>query len=275
MNEHHRSADLLDRLSSYRTTLDDAIAGDATRRSEPDNPVVKSHHRAMLRAAVAVLLIAGIGVTGWLSTRPDDAESLRDSGPSASTAPASIDTVTTSDPATSAATPTLPADWPRPDNTGGFLPIGRIAIGDQVMLGAAPDLFAQGWIVDAEVSRQASEVVPIVEQLGDQGRLGETVVIHVGTNGTISPEDLAAIMTALSSVPDVQVLTVAVDRDWATGNNDLIRQLPAQFPNVSVIDWAELSKTCPGDCFYEDGFHLRPDGQRFYEELINTATAPN
>ncbi len=275
MNEHHQSDDLLDRLSSYRTTLDDAIAGDAERRPRPGNPGVKSHDRAMLRTAVAVVVIAGLGVTGWLSIRRDDAAMLRDTGSSASMAQASIDTATTSDPATSAATPTLPADWPRPDNAGGFLPIDRIAIGDQVMLGAAPDLFAQGWIVDAEASRSASDVVAIVEQLGDQGRLGETVVIHVGTNGTMSPADLDAIMTALSSVPDVQVLTVALDRDYAAGNNDLIRQLPGQFPNVSVIDWAELSKTCPGDCFYDDGMHLRPDGQRFYEELINTATAPN
>jgi peptidoglycan/LPS O-acetylase OafA/YrhL len=163
-------------------------------------------------------------------------------------------TATTSAPTTSA-----PAD-----------PIQTLAIGDSVMLGAAPALADEGITVDAAVSRQMVDMVPVVQALREQGRLGDAVVVHLGTNGDISDETLTSFFRALRGVPKVLVLLVnAPGKPWIGPNNEKLAALPARFPNVEVVDWPEFASRCPGDCLYDDGIHLKPDGQRRYAEVVS------
>ena len=66
--------------------------------------------------------------------------------------------------------------------------IGRVlAIGDSVMLGAAPSLRATipGIAVDAIVSRQPGQGVGIINGYKNVLSLPEQVVIHLGTNGRL------------------------------------------------------------------------------------------
>jgi peptidoglycan/LPS O-acetylase OafA/YrhL len=151
------------------------------------------------------------------------------------------------------------------------VPIAQLALGDSVMLGAAGELTTRGYTVDAVESRQFSDGRAIVEQLRSDGRLGDVVVVHLGTNGDIDPDDLTAMMDALAEVPRVLLLTIDVDRSWTEGNNALIFDAASTYPNASVLYWADLAASCPGDCFQSDGFHLRPDGQTYYAELIDGA----
>jgi hypothetical protein len=154
--------------------------------------------------------------------------------------------------------------------------IDRLALGDSVMLGAAGPLVEDGFVVDAVESRAFVNGLDTVLQLQQQNRLGSAVVVHLGTNGRIRSDDMTRMMDALSGVPNVLLLTIDVPRDYTAGNNGLIYDTAATYPNVSVLDWAGLNDGCPGDCFYSDGIHLKPDGQRFYAQLINdTLAAPN
>ncbi len=150
-------------------------------------------------------------------------------------------------------------------------PIAQFALGDSVMLGAAGELANRGFVVDAVESRQFSDGRAVIEQLNAAGRLGDVVVVHLGTNGDINADDLTAMMEALSGVPQVLLLTIDVDRSWTEGNNALIFDAASTFDNVSVLYWADLDESCPGDCFQSDGFHLRPDGQEYYAALIEGA----
>jgi hypothetical protein len=70
----------------------------------------------------------------------------------------------------------------------------------------------------------------------------------------------------------VVLVTTKADRDYVARNNDRLRAMPATYPNVKVVDWANLAATCPGNCFYDDGIHLRPDGRRFYAQQIVAVT---
>ena len=98
--------------------------------------------------------------------------------------------------------------------------------------------------------------------------------IHLGTNGTLSDESVNAFFTALATVPRVVVLTVrAPGKSWIDGNNAKIVALPAQFPNVSVLYWDGLAGQCQGNCFYDDGIHLRQAGQDYYTALIQSQLA--
>ncbi len=176
----------------------------------------------------------------------------------------------TTDPSGSAIAPPPPVET----TTTTTLPPGPItefALGDSVMLGAAGELTNRGFVVDATESRQFSDGLVVVEQLNATGRLGDVAVIHRGTNGNIEADDLTAMMNALADVPQVLLLTIDVDRSWTEENNALIFDAAASYPNVSVLYWADLAASCPGDCFQSDGFHLRPDGRAYYAALIEGA----
>ncbi len=146
--------------------------------------------------------------------------------------------------------------------------IPKLAIGDSVMLGAAPQLQALGFLVDAKESRQFANGVEAAETLQAQGRLGDVVVVHLGTNGPIGAAEMNRLMAALADVPQVLLITNDVDRDYTAGNNGLIYDAWNTYPNVELLDWQGLDDGCPGDCLYSDGIHMKPAGSQYYATLI-------
>jgi peptidoglycan/LPS O-acetylase OafA/YrhL len=151
-------------------------------------------------------------------------------------------------------------------------PIRYLAIGDSVMLGAAQRLESAGVVVDAEVSRQLVDMIPPMQQLQERSLFGDAVIVHLGTNGPVGEESLNQFMNTLSDVQYVLVLTVRANRSWTARNNELLRSLSQPGPNyrnnVIVVDWEQRSNECSGDCFASDGIHLRPEGVRFYSQLV-------
>ncbi|CAN5547517.1 acyltransferase family protein [soil metagenome] len=146
------------------------------------------------------------------------------------------------------------------------------AIGDSVMEGAAPDLVDEGFVVDAHQNRQLVDFIPTLQSAVTAGQLGEYVVVHLGTNGTFTESQMTQFYDLLVDVSRVIVLTDYANRAWTNGNNDLILSLPSRYPNVQVLYWHQLAANCPGNCFYADGIHLRPDGQLYYTALIADIT---
>jgi hypothetical protein len=110
--------------------------------------------------------------------------------------------------------------------------------------------------------------VPTMATMRDNGVFGSVVVVHLGTNGGFSQETLDSMLSTLSNVPVVLLVTGKADRGWIAGNNDLLRAVPANHPNVTVVDWQAISQTCPDRCFYDDGIHLTQSGQNFYADMI-------
>ncbi|RLE20101.1 MAG: hypothetical protein DRJ50_11285 [Actinobacteria bacterium] len=144
----------------------------------------------------------------------------------------------------------------------------QLALGDSVMKGAAVQLEDLGFVVDAQESRAFVNGLDTILTLKQQDRLGDVVVVHLGTNGSINSSDMTRMMEALADVSQVLLITIDVPRDYTAGNNQLIFETAALYPNVEVLDWAGLTPSCPGNCFYDDGFHLRPEGQEYYVALI-------
>ena len=142
------------------------------------------------------------------------------------------------------------------------------ALGDSVMKGAAPSLKKKGVVVDAVEDRQGKMGAEIFVQLNELGVTMDAAVIHLGTNGPISTETLDTMMQALSSVPQVVVLTAHANRDWTESNNSKIRALPDRYPNVKVLDWQLIAELCQGECFTSDGIHLDRDGMSYYTQEI-------
>ena len=146
--------------------------------------------------------------------------------------------------------------------------ITRLAIGDSLMVDAGSELSAAGFTVDAVAGRQFADVVEILAPLRADGRLGDVVVLSVAEDGPIDRATADQVMAELTDVNNVIILTSSGDHPWTTTNNALIYHLAATYPNVTLADWQSLDENCRGDCFDDDGVHLRPDGQQFYADVI-------
>jgi hypothetical protein len=148
--------------------------------------------------------------------------------------------------------------------------IGSITIGDSVMLGAKWALLKRGiTIVDAKVSRQALTGPGLIRKRGS--KLPGYVVVHLGTNGTYTPEVCRDIIKAAGPSRHVFLLTLKVPRSWERKNNVMIRKCAAANPeHASVIDWHWVAGQHPG-WLYSDGMHLRPEGAKGYARMIDWA----
>jgi peptidoglycan/LPS O-acetylase OafA/YrhL len=151
-------------------------------------------------------------------------------------------------------------------------PPAPVAVGESVMLGAVPQLQAGGFNVNAAVSRNGEGVADVVGQMRAAGQIGDVVVIQAGTNGPVAFETYQRIMSFLpaDSVPHVWFLTVSAPKGWIAGNNELIRALPTQYPNVQVVDWEATAPTLP---LCGDDVHVSCGGgaAQAYANLIFTA----
>lgn len=149
-------------------------------------------------------------------------------------------------------------------------PASVVAVGDSVMLGAAGVMYERIpniTMLDAAISRQAGEVLAILQYWRDAGLLGEVVVVHTGSNGGLSTEQFIAIMDTLRDVPQVIIVNVKVPRPWEGPNNHVIGQNVWNYPNATLVDWHVAATNNPG-YLYPDGVHLNPAGQQAYTQLI-------
>ena len=146
-----------------------------------------------------------------------------------------------------------------------------IALGESVMLGAAPQLTAGGILTDAEVGRGPDKMGDIVQWLHANNRIGRVMVLQVGTNGPVSQAQYDRLMSFLpAGEVTVVFLTVKAPKSWIAGNNQLIRALPQQYPNVRVIDWEAEAAAIESELSRSDGgVHLRTTfAKQFYANLI-------
>ena len=145
------------------------------------------------------------------------------------------------------------------------------AVGDSVMLGAAPQLQATFGAIgtDAEVSRHVDPAIALLRGYNDAGLLADTIILHLGNNGPLYPEQFQAIMELLHD-RTVFFVNVRVPRQWQDWNNGILRDGVAQYSNAILIDWYAASDDSP-EIFWDDGYHLRPDGAQRYTDLIAAA----
>jgi hypothetical protein len=187
-------------------------------------------------------------------------------------APAATPITATVSPSDASPTPSTSAT-PAPSATPLPLPDGHVvtAVGDSVMLGAMAGLneALPGATVDAVEGRQASSAFTLVDGLINGGHLGADVVLHVGTNGTIDPQALDALLTKLAS-RQVIVLNLHVPRPWQDVNNVTLAAAARNHPSVRLLDWNSAA-AAHHEWLWDDGIHLRPAGAAAYRDLILNA----
>jgi hypothetical protein len=149
------------------------------------------------------------------------------------------------------------------------------------MVAASSALRRAGIAVDAAVSRTFSAALGVLRNYRKKGRIGEIVVIGLGTAGGVKPEQIERVMQDLARVPHVVFITPqTAGRPFETSTRQALLDAAATFPNVTIIDWWQVSlpklayhEGAEGIAFRDvyfdaDRIHLVSKGRRFFADLI-------
>ncbi|UIJ69639.1 acetyltransferase (plasmid) [Bacillus cereus] len=146
------------------------------------------------------------------------------------------------------------------------------AIGDSIMIDIAPYLkntFPDIGI-DAQIGRQLSKAIPVVERLKNEGNLGNHVIIGLGTNGAFTTENLVALIKLIGKERKIILINTRVPRPWESIVNERLKVTAAEYPNVTLVDWYDASAG-KSEYFAPDGVHLTKVGAETYAALVVNA----
>ena len=163
------------------------------------------------------------------------------------------------------------------DDDAGIRGQSITAIGDSVLLGASKEVKKKlpDCLIDAKVSRQVIQAKDIVEDLKSKGKLGDTVVLALGTNGTFSDATGKELIRAIGKDRKIYWVTAFGEHlQWQEESNHQIRSVAEQYRNVQIIDWASLAEGHP-NWFVSDGVHLTSSGCKAYAKLYYDAIDNN
>ena len=145
---------------------------------------------------------------------------------------------------------------------------GLWVTGDSVILGIRSVLEENQPIslVNARIGRQAPELLEVLIQDQPQA-LDSPVIFNLGNNNALSREQVEQIFEVVKGQPQIIVVNTAVPRPWRDGNNQIINEVAAKYPQADVIDWNAISNGRP-EYFAPDGVHLVPAGVNAYVSAI-------
>jgi hypothetical protein len=162
------------------------------------------------------------------------------------------------------------ASGPRPGT------VKLAAIGDSVMLGAAPELksrLGNSAYIDAVKSRHFGEGTQRVHELRKEHRLGRVLVFHLGNNGPVKREEVDALMNEAKGLQKVLLVNVRVDRDWQDEVNVTLKDAAKRYKTIKLVDWYGTSQG-HRDWFYSDSTHVNRTGADAYSKLIASSVPP-
>ncbi len=146
------------------------------------------------------------------------------------------------------------------------------AIGDSVMLASAVQLTAAlpGISIDAQVSRQVSAGLPIVQRLAAAGTLRPVVLFALGTNGTFTSQQMSQLIRAIGPHRDLVLVNTYEARSWEAGVNRVIAAAARRYPNVVLANWFATIEHRTS-LLWPDEVHPQPSGARLYARMVAAA----
>lgn len=148
---------------------------------------------------------------------------------------------------------------------------GRFGVGDSIMLSSADELDPFAIRVNAEVSRRFDDGVRVVRWLANHDRLPRRLIVHLGTNGSVTTE-LCEELVRAAPHRRIYLVTVRVPLAAQDPNNEALRACAAAFERVEVIRWYRYSAGHP-EWFAPDGYHLSAVGQDAYAAFLEANSA--
>lgn len=149
------------------------------------------------------------------------------------------------------------------------------AIGDSVMIDVADQLklILPNLVVDGEIGRQLYQTVPVIESLKNNGKLGDIVLLELGTNGAFTDKQLDDVIAAIGE-RQIYMVNIRVPKNWQAAVNDALERAKTRHPNLTIIDWYKLSED-KKEFLYGDGVHPNTLGSKTYANMIAKALLEN
>jgi peptidoglycan/LPS O-acetylase OafA/YrhL/lysophospholipase L1-like esterase len=175
-------------------------------------------------------------------------------------------------PAKSAGLPGVGPGGPRPVAQAEIPGSKVTAIGDSVMLAAAPQLqqALPGIYINAQVSRQMGAGLGLVRGLADSGALRPVVVVGLGTNGTVSTEQIRQLVAVIGPHRMLVLINTFVPRPWQDSDNQVLAAAAREYANVVLANWYAAIEHHT-NLLWGDGVHPRPAGAPLYAGVVAAA----
>jgi hypothetical protein len=152
-------------------------------------------------------------------------------------------------------------------------------VGDSIMRGAEEEIESRlgRRTVQAVDGRQFWEGSSVVRGIARSRNSPELLVIHLGTNGQVTPEHFDRIMRASEGITDVVFLNLSVPRRWEEANNLELAAGVERYENTRLLDWKSslASQEDPAALLNRDGVHLNEEGWVVYADFIVDALFPD
>ncbi len=156
---------------------------------------------------------------------------------------------------------------------------GITFIGDSITLASSHELqqLFPNCYIDAAISRHIQGGLPAIQNFDAQGKLGNIVVISLGTNGTIEEfgyykKYAEEIINYLGS--DRKIFWVNIYytpqspyQEWLNTNHNYVKQLEETHDNIFAVDWFSAISQQP-DQIMSDGIHPLQGGSEIYAKVI-------
>jgi len=222
-------------------------------------------------SGLAEQISQGVRVTQHDLAQPPAARAAATVPATATPAPGSSDAGT---PARGTPAPGTPAPGASPAALASArVPGGQVtAIGDSVMLASAPELqnALHGISVDAQVDRQVSAGLGLVQQLARTGRLRHVLVFALGTNGSFTAAQLHQLLAIIGPSRELVLVNTYEARSWEAADNRLIDTAANRIPNVFLANWFATIEHRTS-LLWPDEVHPQPSGARLYAHTVAAA----
>ena len=142
-----------------------------------------------------------------------------------------------------------------------------IMVGDSVMLAAYDALQAQfpNAYIDAVFGRAIGESTQALQDLADKNQLSTVVVLSVGTNSTITDDQVEKLIDICGERPVFFITTYGVTND----SNKKQAEVAAKHDNAYIIDWESLAMEHMNEYILADHLHPNEEGSKAYAKLID------
>lgn len=214
-------------------------------------------------ALLCCTIIGGYGILKAPASDQDELEKELKRNEQSLQQAASSSAEATSPEVTGAPQTELPATTEEPERT-------ISVIGDSVFLGAAPSFqkLQKNAVIDAKISRQVYHGIDVAKKLQKKNKLGDIVIISLGTNSKFNPVTGQELIDYLG--PDRTIYWINAygkNLSFQEEVNKTIRDLVEKNDNVYLIPWANEGKKHP-HWFYQDGTHLNTKGQEGFAKFV-------
>ena len=141
-----------------------------------------------------------------------------------------------------------------------------VGVGDSLLLDAIDEFYNQfpNAYFDGKMSRSLYAGEDVLQELKNEGKLADTLVLCLSQNGDFSTRHCEKLMEIVENRTVYWVNAVGADDPEY---NDRFKAFAQNYPNIHIVDWAAASKPHP-EYFYPDKIHTNPTGIKAYVNTV-------